>query len=130
MKSENCFFTRREEELMELLWETGQPMTSIEMIADKKERTWKDNYLKVIIRALLEKGAIRVCGVKQYKTQYARQFEYVITREDYIAKQAVAKGLNGSSLTNIAVAMAKETGSEEELIARLEEVIKELREKK
>lgn len=130
MNNKDWKFTKREEELMELLWSVEEPMTSVEMIACDCERTWKDNYLKVMIRSLQDKDAIRVCGMKQYKTQYARLFEPNITREDYIAKFAVASGIKGSAVANVAVAMAKETDSDEEVIARLEEIIEQLKEKK
>jgi len=114
---------------MELLWNTDQPMTSVEMIEDKRARNWKDNYLKVMIRSLQKKEMIQVCGLKQYKTQYARQFEPAISREEYIAKFAVTSGIKGSSIANVAVEMAKETDSDEEVIARLEEIIQKIKEK-
>ena len=92
MTNPRYHLTTREEELMEMLWESDKPLTSVEMLELSDGYSWKDNYLHIMLRSLLKKEAIRVCGTVQYGTQYARQFEPAITKEEYAAKLIAGKG--------------------------------------
>lgn len=64
-------------------------------------------------------------------TQYARQFEYAMTKEEYAALFLTEKGIKRSALGNIALAMTGSSSSDEEadeeLIQELENIIKQLR---
>jgi len=121
--------TTREEELMEMLWESDKPLTSVEMLELSDGYSWKDNYLHIMLRSLLKKEAISVCGTVQYGTQYARQFKPAITKEEYAAKLLAGKGLTSSSIAKVTAALAKETGVKdtEKLIKDLEDFIDNLK---
>lgn len=121
--------TKREAELMELFWTSNKPLTSVEILAYPEEHSWKDNYLQIMLRSLLKKGVLRVCGTVQYGTQYARQFEPSMSREEYAARTMLDRGLEEMSLAKIMVAMVQdeEKVNKEALIEQLEEMIKELR---
>lgn len=128
-KDKKYLLTPNEEEVMELFWSSEQPMTSIDILSSSKDRSWKDNYLNIMLRSLLNKDAIKICGTVQYGNQYARLFTPIFTKAEYAAKLAVSRGIN--DIPQVAVAMAKETGAktDEKLIERLENIIKELQEK-
>lgn len=128
-RDKKYLLTPNEEEVMEFFWDRGQPMTSVDILASSKDHSWKDNYLNIMLRSLLNKNALQICGTVQYGNQYARLFTPVFTKSEYAAKLAVSRGIE--DIPQVAVAMAKETGAEtdEKLIERLENIIKELREK-
>lgn len=130
MNSKTYRLTTKEEELMNLLWVQDKPMTSVEMLEIADTHSWSDNYLPIMLKSLLKKGAIKVCGYVQCGTQYARQFNYAITKEEYVARLAVGRGLRTNSIPKVAVAMVEELGEDkDDVIRELEEIIKELSEK-
>ncbi len=130
MNSKTYRLTTKEEELMNLLWVQDRPLTSIEILENAEEHSWSDNYLPIMLKSLLAKGAIEVCGYIQCGTQYARQFRYAITKEEYVARLAVGSGLKTNSISKVAVAMVEELGDDkEDVIRELEKIIKELRAK-
>lgn len=134
MKNRNLL-TEREEKLMEAIWESGIPLTSVEMLALPDISTWNETNLYRTINALLDKKLIRVCGVEQYKTQYARQFEPTLSKEEYVVRIFKDKGMKRSSIARIAMALVKDEETDEEgetfeLIQQLEHIIKDLRNEK
>ena len=126
--NESIQLTNREEELMNFMWEYGEPLTSNELQEKCTERSWSDNYLHVMLRSLMKKGLITPCGMVQYGTQYARQFLPAMTKEQYYVQLALERGVRQSDFVQIAVAMAKEIKPEEksQLLETLESFIKEL----
>lgn len=129
MAKKKSYLTGSEEELMELFWDRKQALTSVEILKTVENHSWNDSYLHIMLRSLLKKGMIEVCGMVQHGTQYARQFVPVMTKEEYAAKIVMSKGLDKSSVAKVAVAMVKETEGElkEDLIEELEKIIEELR---
>lgn len=123
--------TNSEEDLMEIFWEKKEPLTSVEILEISCDRSWNGNYLHMMLRSLLKKGMIKVCGTVQYGTQYARQFIPAVTKEQYAAKLVLSKGIVKTSIAEVTVAMVNETtGADEEgVIKQLEEIIKELKSK-
>lgn len=130
MAKNNKYLTGSEEELMELFWSRKDALTSVEILKIDTSHSWSDSYLHIMLRSLLKKGMIKVCGTVQYGTQYARQFVPIITREEYAAKIVMSKGLDKNSVAKVAVAMVKEADGEggEDLIQQLEQIIEELKE--
>ena len=128
-KSEHL--TESEEELMELFWSRKEALTSVEILKMDFSHSWSDSYLHIMLRSLMKKKMIEVCGTVQYGTQYARQFVPSMTKEEYVAKIITEKGVDKSSLAKVAVAMVKETDVETraDLIEELEKIIRELKEK-
>ena len=77
--------TRSEMEIMDVLWESGVPMSRADLLAKSEEKTWKDSSVHILLNGLLQKGAIREAGlVKRIKT-YGRVFAPTMTREEYFA---------------------------------------------
>lgn len=77
--------TRSEMEIMDVMWESGVPMSRADLLARSEEKTWKDSSVHILLNGLLQKGAIQEAGlVKRIKT-YGRVFLPTMTREEYFA---------------------------------------------
>ena len=77
--------TRSEMEIMDVMWESGVPMSRADLLAHSEEKTWKDSSVHILLNGLLQKGAIQEAGlVKRIKT-YGRVFVPTMTREEYFA---------------------------------------------
>ena len=123
--------TNSEEDLMELFWEKKEPLTSVDISEFSADRSWNVNYIHMMLRSLLKKGMIEVCGTVQCGTQYARQFVPIVTKEQYAAKLVMSKGIEKNSIAAVTVAMVNEVNKadEEGLVKQLEEIIQELKNK-
>ena len=123
--------TNSEEDLMELFWEKKEPLTSVDISEFSTDRSWNGNYIHMMLRSLLKKGMIEVCGTVQCGTQYARQFVPIVTKEQYAAKLVMSKGIEKNSIAAVTVAMVNEVNKadEEGLVKQLEEIIQELKNK-
>ena len=77
--------TRSEMEIMDVMWESGVPVSRADLLARSEEKTWKDSSVHILLNGLLQKNAIREAGyVKRSKT-YGRTFLPTLTREEYFA---------------------------------------------
>ncbi len=125
------YLTNSEEDLMEMFWEKKEPLTSVEILEISADRSWNGNYVHIMLRSLLKKGMIKVCGTVQCGTQYARQFVPAVTREQYAAKLVMSKGIGSSDIAAVTVAMVNEAGEQggDALVKQLEEIIEELKSK-
>ena len=106
-----------------------EPLTSVEILELSADRSWNGNYVHMMLRSLLKKDMVKVCGTVQYGTQYARQFVPAVTKEQYAAKLVMSKGIGKNSIAEVTVAMVNETDDTdgEGLIQQLEEIIEELK---
>lgn len=130
MAKKSSYLTGSEEELMELFWKRKEALTSVEILKIDENHSWNNSYLHIMLRSLMKKGMIEVCGIVQYGTQYARQFVPLMTKEEYVAKIVMSKGLDKGSVAKVAVAMVKEVNENKiELIEELEKIIGKLRDK-
>lgn len=75
--------TKSEEQIVELLWNFDEPLTSSEIIKNSVDKTWKDSYVHLLINSLMEKGIIEVAGFKKATKNYARTFKPTMSREEY-----------------------------------------------
>lgn len=122
--------SKREENLLEMLWQADKPMTSLEILAAPNQ-SWGDTYVKAMLRTLLNSGVLKVTGVEIQGTNNLRLYEPAFTREEYAAKIAASRVTKKSQVGAIVAAFAKETATDdEELIKRLEDIIEELRKEK
>ena len=55
-------FTKKEQELMEVLWKAGRPLSSKEIVENSIDKTWKDSSIHILLNSLLDKGAIKEAG--------------------------------------------------------------------
>lgn len=66
--------TKSEEEIMNLLWEVGEPLASSEIVSKSVNRTWRKSYINLLINSLLNKQMIEVVGVKQMTKKLCPHF--------------------------------------------------------
>ncbi len=128
----------REEELMFILWERQGPTSSVGIMDDLLKDGWNKVSVYNTIQSLIDKGFLTVTGMQKSNTQYARQFEPSVTKEEYAARLLIEKGLGCDALGNIALAMAgstrtgkrgnKDRKENEKLIKELEDTIRRLKE--
>ena len=77
--------TRSEMEIMDVLWEEGEPLSRSDLLERSKEKSWKDSSIHILLNGMLQKELIREAGfVKRGKT-YGRTFLPTMTREEYFA---------------------------------------------
>ena len=79
--------TKSEEEIMNLLWEVGEPLASSEIVSKSVNRTWRKSYINLLINSLLNKQMIEVVGVKQMTKNYARTFQPTMSKYAYSVKR-------------------------------------------
>lgn len=116
----NIAFTKREEELMDFLWQHPQAMT----VYDMAESGWSVNYLRVLVKSLEKKGVLRCCGAEPNGRQYSRQFCVAMTKEEYYVRLALAGGVNAGAFAKVAAAAVDGGKKDDEaLIQKLEEIL-------
>lgn len=67
--------TKKEQELMEVLWKAGRPLSSKEIVENSIDKTWKDSSIHILLNSLLDKGAIKEAGYVRTGKGYGRTFE-------------------------------------------------------
>ncbi len=78
--------TKSEKQIMELLWNVEESLTCAEIIEKSKDKKWKDSYIHIMIRSLIEKGMLKVDGVELVCKNYARKFAPAMSKDEYIVK--------------------------------------------
>ena len=77
--------TRSEMEIMDVLWNSGVPMSRADLLTHDEEKTWKDSSVHILLNGLLQKGAIQEAGLVKRSKTYGRIFSPTMTREEYFA---------------------------------------------
>jgi predicted transcriptional regulator len=117
--------TDAELDVMEPLWAAKQPLTATD-IADRvgSERGWSLATVKTMLSRLLAKGAIT-------HRQDGRRFLYspAIERDAYVSRESrrLVDRLFGGRLSPLVAQLAEEEGLDEDDIAAIEALLKELR---
>ena len=77
--------TKSEMQIMDVLWEAGEPLSRADLLAHGEGKSWKDSSVHILLNGLLQKGIIYEAGfVKRSKT-YGRTFAPQMSREEYFA---------------------------------------------
>ncbi len=79
--------TKSENEIMELMWKEGHPLSRSEIIDLTPERSWKPSSIHILLNSLLEKNAIEVAGFVQTTKNYARTFSPCVSSDTYAVMQ-------------------------------------------
>ena len=79
--------TKSENEIMELMWKEGHPLSRSEIIDLTPERSWKPSSIHILLNSLLEKNAIEVAGFVQTTKNYARTFPPCVSSDTYAVMQ-------------------------------------------
>ena len=71
--------TKSEMEIMDVLWESGKPLSRADLLAHSEEKTWKDSSVHILLNGLLQKGAIQEAGLIKRSKTYGRIFSPTMT---------------------------------------------------
>lgn len=87
--NELCYFrlTKSENEIMELMWKEGHPLSRSEIIELTPDRTWKPSSIHILLNSMLDKKAIEVAGFVQSTKNYARTFTPCVSADSYAVMQ-------------------------------------------
>lgn len=115
--------TDSEREVLNLLWDMGEPLSSTEIVKLSVDKTWKPSYIHIMIKSLLDKEMIRVAGFKKTTKNYARVFEPTMTREQWSLLQ-IKQGKNeyGDLIKKMLVSFLREE-TDEKILSELSESI-------
>lgn len=115
--------TNSEREVLDLLWDVGEPLTSSEIVKMCVDRTWKPSYIHIMIKSLLDKEMIKMAGFKKMTKNYARIFEPTMTREQWSLLQVKQeKSDSGELLKEMLVSILQEE-TDENVLDELSEAI-------
>ena len=78
--------TRSEMEIMDVLWDAGQPLSRSDLLDRGEEKSWKDSSVHILLNGLLTKEAIREAGLVKRSKTFGRVFVPTMTREEYFAQ--------------------------------------------
>jgi BlaI family penicillinase repressor len=112
-------------EVMEALWESGAPLTATD-VAERipANRGWSLATVKTMLSRLTAKGAIRY-------SEEGRRYLYspAIARDSYVGKESrrFVDQLFGGRLSPLVARLAEEDALDEEDIAAIEAILKELK---
>jgi len=117
--------TKSEEQIVELLWNCQEPLTSSEIIRNSVDKTWKDSYVHLLINSLMDKGIIEVAGFKKATKNYARTFKPTMSREEYMVLSLTKRqNYDKAQMPEFFKAFIAKT-SDVKLLEELEEVIRD-----
>lgn len=111
MKNNISSLSQNELMIMEVIWNSSEPLTCIDIAEFIKE--WKSSYLNNLLSSLQKKGMIEMVGVVQCGNHYVRQFTSTYTKEQYVAKMITSININKKSIPKITVALMEELSGEE-----------------
>lgn len=108
--------TKSENEIMELLWKEGRPLSRSEIIELTPDRSWKPASIHILLNSMLEKGAIQVAGFVQSTKNYARTFTATLTADEYAVMQFKhSSAFNEQSLFHLVSALVEDMEDRESL---------------
>lgn len=79
--------TNSEMQILEVLWDEGEALTSSEIVEVSEDRTWKSSSVHLLLNSLLKKNLVQVAGFKKTTKNYARTFKPSMSREEYSLNQ-------------------------------------------
>ena len=116
--------TKSEMEIMDVLWESGTPLSRSDLLARSEEKTWKDSSVHILINGLLQKGAIREAGVVKRSKTYGRIFAPTLTREEYFAA-TIFSHRHKPEIVGLFTALLSRNEITDENLVQIEKLIKE-----
>ena len=120
--------TKSELEIMDVLWNAGEPLSRADLLEHSEEKSWKDSSVHILINGLLAKNAIREAGfVKRSKT-YGRVFAPNLTREEYFATTVFSHRYK-PQITGLIQALLRRPEVDEACLNALLETVAEIKSK-
>ena len=75
--------TKSEREIMDVLWEAGEPLSRGDFLERNSAKSWKDSSVHILLNSLLRKGAIREAGLVKRNKTFGRTFLPTMSREAF-----------------------------------------------
>lgn len=116
--------TRSEMEIMDVMWEIGEPVSRADLLARSDEKNWKDSSVHILLNSLLQKGIIQEAGLVKRSKTYGRTFVPTLSREEYYAATVYSHRHKPNIVALVAALLRREKASPEELAA-LQELIRQ-----
>ena len=85
---------KREEELMNYLWEIKKPLTASEMAKQLESEGWTNITLCRTVQSLSDNGYLEVAGLEKTAKTYARRLIPSLTKEEYYSSVLINRGIN------------------------------------
>lgn len=120
------YLTKKEHEIMEVLWDSEKPMLISEILVKTQNKKIADNSVLPMIRKLIDRGYIKVVGNIQVAKTQSRFYAPSMTIDEYAAKQlqdlfkASNKQLNVGTFLSF---FTKNKGADDKVITEIEEFI-------
>lgn len=121
--------TKREDELMNFLWDAGKPLLVEEMLSTAGEHAWSETYLRSMLKSLEKKGAVECCGLVLRCKLYARQFRPTLSKEEFYMQLALDRGADVKTLFQVAAAavMKRKKEDSDAVIQKLEDMLEDFK---
>lgn len=129
MKKSRLDLSFREQKILDLMWDTQQAMTSVELLEQLSDIMVNATYVHRALNVLIEKELLTECGSVRSGKQYARKFFPTLTREEFAASLLAEKGIQPQSFQKVAMAFLKQSSDTEqqEVINELQQIIEQLK---
>lgn len=113
----------KEETVMSVLWNVDRPLTALEV--SKEDERLNLSTVKQVLQKLLKKGYIEVAGIVHSGTSIARNYNFLISAEEYAADrlQAMRMTTFNFSTLNFVNHLIKQEESDA-ILKEMEEIIK------
>jgi len=134
MDNNSFSLTKKEQEIMDLLWSQDKALSRSEIIELSTERSWKKSSIHILLNSLLEKGAIKVEGFVKTGKNYGRTYSASVTQEEYQIMQ-FKQGANylkskSSAITGLVSALVQNEDIDNDTLDRLEAILQTRRSEK
>jgi predicted transcriptional regulator len=117
--------TPNERQIMELIWDAGRPLSRQEILNGTEGRTWNPASIHLILNSMQSKGVLKITNEQ---VRYARTYDAVVSKEEYIA-WCVSDVVPGKSpkeqILSVVSALLNRKGVNKEVVDELKELIDE-----
>lgn len=120
------YLTKREIEIMDVLWCAGRPLSRGEILELSVEKSWKPSTIHILLNSMLEKGVIKEAGYTKIGKTVGRLYAPTMTCEEYhisTLTSTKSKPKIGSLLS----ALMKNEPVSKDTLSELENIINEMK---
>lgn len=120
--------TRRELDVLNILWESSKPITAKEIV--ELNPSLSINTVQAVLKHLLKKEYIKVGDIVYSGTVLARGYSAVLDANEYMAEQLM-QGISSKRLSveGIMAALLRYDQNDKKTIEKLEELLKQHRDR-
>jgi BlaI family penicillinase repressor len=116
--------SRKEIEIMEVLWNAGRDMSATDIVAAANVKSWKESSIYILLNSLLHKKAIEEKSYIRSGKTYARTFVPTQAGVDYYAN-VLAESANKTSPKALFAALCQSEDITLEKITELENMLQQ-----